>query len=98
MGELERQKKQKNRFAGTAFSKFGMEFQTSERLEIQAKIPHMGKTAKLSVRSDYDKSFRVKAAQLGTGGNWEIGDFSFKLDFADSWSSTPTANNNSLLS
>ena len=95
---------------GHAPNDIGMEFQTSERLGIQAKIPHMGKIAKLSVRSDYDKSFKVRAAQLWNlvpAGIGKLGTLeSFKIGlcrFLEQYPDTPPvtgytpANNNSLL-
>ena len=42
----------------------GFEFQTNQRLGIKANIPPINKKAQISVRSDYDKTFRVRAAQL----------------------------------
>ena len=42
----------------------GFEFQTHPRLGVKAKIPSLNKSAQLSVRKDYDNSFRVRAAQL----------------------------------
>ena len=42
----------------------GFEFKSHQRHGIKAEIPAMTKSAQLSVRTDYDKSFRVRAAQL----------------------------------
>ena len=96
---------------GSAPNDIGMEFQTSERLGIQAKIPHMGKNAKMSVRTDYDNSFKVKAAQLwnlvpaGIGNLGTLESFKIGLSgFLEQYPDTPPvtgytpANNNSLLS
>ena len=40
------------------------EFRSHQRHGIKAEIPPMNKSAQLSVRSDYDNTFRVRAAQL----------------------------------
>ncbi|XP_063676111.1 uncharacterized protein LOC134812558 [Bolinopsis microptera] len=42
----------------------GFEFKSHQRHGIKAEIPAMNKSAQLSVRTDYDNSFRVRAAQL----------------------------------
>ena len=42
----------------------GVGFQHSKRLGIKAEIPMLSRKSQLSVRADYDKSFRVRAAQL----------------------------------
>ena len=42
----------------------GFEFQTKQRLGIKACIPPINKKAQMSVKADYDKTFRVRAAQL----------------------------------
>ena len=52
---------------GNAPNDIGMEFQTSERHGIKATIPSISKDAKMSVRSDYDKS---GTSYLGELGNW----------------------------
>ena len=41
-----------------------VKFQTHQRLGIKAEIPPLNKRSQLSVRTDYDKTFRVRAAQL----------------------------------
>ena len=96
---------------GNAPNDIGMEFQTSERHGIKATIPSISKDAKMSVRSDYDKSFKVRAAQLWNlvpGGIGKLGTLdSFKIGlcrFLEQYPDTPPvtgytpANNNSLLS
>ena len=40
------------------------QFSTHHRLGIRASIPPINKKAQLSIRTDYDKTFRVQAAQL----------------------------------
>ena len=42
----------------------GFEFQHHQRLGMRAKIPSINKRSQLSVRTDYDNTFRVRAAQL----------------------------------
>ena len=42
----------------------GFEFQHHQRLGIKAKLPSINRRAQLSVRTDYDNTFRVRAAQL----------------------------------
>ena len=42
----------------------GFEFQTKQRLGIKACIPPINKKTQMSVKADYDKTFRVRAAQL----------------------------------
>ena len=96
---------------GHAPNDIAMEFQTRERHGIRAKIPPTSKVAQLSVRSDYDRSFKIRAAKLwkqlpadtGKLGNLE----SFKIGlcrFLEQYPYTPPvtgymhANNNSLLS
>ena len=74
--------------------------------DYRSTIPSISKNAKMSARSDYDKSFKVRAAQLWNLVPGGIGDLRIasKFDSANSWSSTPpvtgymSANNNSLLS
>ena len=42
----------------------GFQFKSHQMHGIKAEIPAMNKSAQLSVRTDYDNSFRVRAAQL----------------------------------
>jgi len=42
----------------------GFEFQHHQRLKIKAKLPSINKIHQMSVRTDYDNTFRVRAAQL----------------------------------
>ena len=42
----------------------GIEFKDRPRQGIKAEIPPMNKRSQLSVRTDYDNTFRVRAAQL----------------------------------
>ena len=42
----------------------GIEFKERQRHGIKAEIPPMNKRSQLSVRTDNDNTFRVKAAQL----------------------------------
>ena len=42
----------------------GFKFHSHQRLGIKAEIPPINKRSQLSVRTDYDKTFRVRAAQL----------------------------------
>ena len=49
---------------GQAPNDTGFEFRSHQRHGIRAEIPRLNKSAQLSVRSDYDNSFRVRAAQL----------------------------------
>ena len=49
---------------GHAPNDTGFEFTTHVRLGIKACIPPINRKAQLSVRADYDKTFRVQAAQL----------------------------------
>ena len=49
---------------GHAPNDLGMQFKHHPRLGIKALIPQINTRAQLSVRSDYDSSFGVKAAQL----------------------------------
>ena len=89
----------------------GFEFQTHPRLGVKAKIPSLNKSAQLSVRRDYDNSFRVRAAQLWNLLPPELGVIT-SLDrfkeglgrFLDQYPDTPpvpgytTVNDNSMLS
>ena len=96
---------------GHAPNDVGMQFETRERHGIKAMIPPTSKVAQLSVRSDYDRSFKIRAAQLwnllpavtGKLGNLD----SFKIGlcrFLEQYPDTPPvtgytpANDNSLLS
>ena len=49
---------------GLAPNDVGFKFHTHQRLGIRAEIPPISKRSQLSVRTDYDKTFRVRAAQL----------------------------------
>ena len=49
---------------GLAPNDLEFEFSNHTRLGIKASIPSINRKAQLSVRSDYDKTFRVHAAQL----------------------------------
>ena len=49
---------------GLAPNDLEFQFSTHQRLGIRASIPPINKKAQLSVRTDYDKTFRVQAAQL----------------------------------
>ena len=42
----------------------GIEFKVHQRHGIKAEIPPVNKRSQLSVRTDFDNTFRVKAAQL----------------------------------
>ena len=49
---------------GLAPNDLEFSFSTHQRLGIKASIPTINRKAQLSVRTDYDKTFRVHAAQL----------------------------------
>ncbi len=49
---------------GQAPNDIGFKFQSHQRLGIKAEIPSINKRSQMSVRTDYDKTFRVRAAQL----------------------------------
>ena len=49
---------------GHAPNDIGFKFQSHQRLGIKAEIPPINKRSQMSVRTDYDKTFRVRAAQL----------------------------------
>ena len=42
----------------------GFEFQTMQRLGIKACVPPINRKSQMSVKAEYDKIFRVRAAQL----------------------------------
>ena len=78
---------------------------------MRAKIPSINRRAQLSVRTDYDNSFRVRAAQLWNllpeklGTETSLDNFKVGLGrFLDEYPDTPPVpgytpvNNNSLLS
>ena len=48
----------------THSKRISFEFQYHQRLGMKAKIPSINKRAQLSVRTDYDNTFRVTVAQL----------------------------------
>ena len=87
------------------------EFQYHQRLGVKAKIPSINKRVQLSVRTDYDNTFRVRAAQLwnllpqGLGREESLDNFKVGLGrFLEQYPDTPPvpgytpANDNSLLS
>ena len=49
---------------GHAPNEINFEFSTNERLGVKASLPPLNNMAQLSVKTDYDNSFRVRAAQL----------------------------------
>lgn len=96
---------------GLAPNDIGFKFQTHQRLGIKAEIPAINKRSQLSVRSDYDKTFRVRAAQLfnllppALGSITSLDGFKVELSrFLEQYPDTPPvigytpANDNSLLS
>ena len=98
-------------YNGDAPNDIHMEFHTNDRLGIKAIIPPMSKIAKLSVRSEYDRSFKIRAAQLWNTLPAAVGNLgtleSFKVglgQFLEQFPDTPPvpgytpANDNSLLS
>ena len=89
----------------------GLEFKDHKRHGMKAEIPPMMKRSQLSVRTDYDNTFRVRAAQLFNVLPPEIRSIkvlhSFKVGhnrFLEQFPDTPPVtgytpmNNNSLLS
>ena len=42
----------------------GLSFQQNMRLGIKAEIPAINRKSQMSVRADYDRTFRIRAAQL----------------------------------
>ena len=42
----------------------GFEFQTMQRLGIKACVPPINRKSQMSVKAEYDKIFRVRAAQF----------------------------------
>ena len=93
---------------GHAPNDVGMQFETRERHGIKAMIPPTSKVAQLSVRSDYDRSFKIRAAQLwnllpavtGKLDSFKIGLCRFLEQYPDTPPVTgyTPANDNSLLS
>ena len=98
-------------FNGHAPNDVQMQFKTHSRLGIKALIPRINTIAQISVRSDYDSSFGVRAAQLWNILPSDVSQLnlleSFKIGlcrFLEQFLDTPpipgytAVNNNSLLS
>ena len=98
---------------GLAPNDIGFKFLKNKRLGIKAEIPAINNKSQMSVRADYDKTFRVRAAQLFNllPPSILIGDItsldSFKVElgrFVEQYPDTPPVagytpiNDNSLLS
>ena len=70
---------------GLAPNDLGFKFKLHQRLGTKAEIPAINKRSQLSVRADYDKTFRVRAAQLfnllpaGLGGITSLDSFKVGL-------------------
>ena len=73
-------------YNGLAPNDVGFEFQTHQRFGVKATIPPINTKAQVAVRVDYDKSFRVKAAQLYNLLPPELKSIPV-LGSADSWNS-----------
>ena len=96
---------------GLAPNDIGFKFQLNKRLGIKAEIPTINKRSQMSVRADYDKTFRVRGAQLFNILPADLGSItsldSFKVGlgrFLEQYPDTPPVpgytpvNDNSLLS